>query len=733
MPKYSNSYSKKVDIQKKKKKEKKNRSTLNKTLHSLTIQGSVLAVLQIIFIVLFLVGYKYRDSGKLSFMQKIIANPLAIVIIFSAFVVIDSMFLIFNISKMIRSSHKNDLEVATIIGQDAKEAYDFSKLGLVVVDNNDIVIWMNEFLAERQMNIFDMNIYSVYKELTIIKDGTEETARLKINNNTYDVEYLRDSHLFLFHDVSDYAEEHAMALKEAVVMGKLVIDTYDEFSKILETKKFNDMVLQTRFAIDKYFSEHGALAIKSNEDEYLIVCNYENFSKMVEERFGILKIIQENAHGDDAKMMTISIGFAHGFNESIISLENKATRACSTALRRGGDQIIVMNSEGQSVFGGKNKVERQQNMVKYRTYAQSLSSSIREASKVIIAGHLTSDMDSLGSSLGFYAFVKSVRRNNGESVPAYVVFDTNSSQSNTLTTYQMLRNQMKTAFVSPNDVAELIDDKALVILTDVYNPMGSLLCKLFDRNSRFNTPNKVIVFDHHMKNTKETDITPILECIDPSISSCSEMVTHLLQYAEEDLKIEPIILDTLLSGIMLDTGFFKNRVDTTTYLACNLLVQRGAKSENASNMLKEAYETYQLKCGIVSNTSTSYDSNNFYISGGLHIFIVCATDPKSPDVYLDDDILAKVADEHVATKDVDACFVIGQVGDHVIKVSARGNGKYNVQRITENVEGGYGGGEFDRAAVVFKNPSLTLEDVYDLIKNKIMEFDELDQRRGGVQ
>ena len=94
-----------------------------------------------------------------------------------------------------------------------------------------------------------------------------------------------------------------------------------------------------------------------------------------------------------------------------------------------------------------------------------------------------------------------------------------------------------------------------------------------------------------MKNTKDTEITPILECIDPSISSCSEMVTHLLQYTEEDVRMHNLIADTLLSGIMLDTGFFKNRVDTSTYAACNFLVQKGARSENASNMLKEAYET----------------------------------------------------------------------------------------------------------------------------------------------
>ncbi len=725
MARHSTSYSTKaVDVIKKKKKEKKSHSSLKKTLHRTTIQGSLLAVVQIVFVILFVIGS--RNTEKFPFMLNLM-DPLIITVIFATLIVIDSIFIICKISKMIKVSHRTDLDVASIIGQDVKEAYDFSKLGLVVVDKNDIVIWMNEFLSERQIAILDMNIYSVFKELKGINEQDKNVIRLKINNMTYDVEYLHDSHLFLFHDVSDYAEEHAMALKEAVVIGKLVIDTYDELSKILETKKFNDMVFQTHHMIDKYFSEHGALAIMNKDDEYLIISNFENFNKMMDERFSLLETIQENSRGDNALVMTISIGFAHGFNESIISLENKATRACSTALRRGGDQIIVVNTEGQTVFGGKNKVQRQQNMVKYRTYAQSLSSSIREASKVIISGHKISDMDSLGSSLGFYTFARTVRRNNGDNIPTYVVFDPESSQSNTLATYQSLRGSgLKAIFVSPNDVAEMIDDRSLVILTDVYNPFGSLLSKLFDRESRFNTPNKVVVFDHHMKNTKEMEITPILECVDPSISSCSEMVAHLLQYTEEDIKMDPLIADTLLSGIMLDTGFFKNRVDTTTYQACNLLVQRGAKSENASNMLKEAYETYQLKCSIGAGVSSSFDSLNFFISGDIHIFIICATDPKKPNSLLDEDILAKVADEHVATRDVDACFVIGRVSDHGIKVSARGNGKYNVQRIAESFKDGYGGGEFDRAAVIFNVSGLTVEDVRDRIRDKIKELDELE-------
>lgn len=708
---------------KNRRKERKNHSTLSRALHNFAIQGSIIAIIEIAFIIVFIFALYESLWG----INKI-ATPLIVALVFSAFLVIDVLFIIFNISKIRKLAHQSDLDVATILGQDIKEAYDFSMLGLAVVDHNDVVIWVNEFLASRQINMLDHHIYDLYEELLEIngQDNEKKKTKIKINNCTYEVEYLKDSRLFLFRDISDYTEEHETALKEAIVIGKLVIDTYDELSKILETKKFNDMVIETHHMIDKYFASYGALAIMSNDDEYLIISNFENFSKMLDDRFSILETLRQSSKGDDAIAMTISIGFAHGFNESIVSLESKATKACSTALRRGGDQIIVHDAKGQIVFGGTNKIHRQQNLVKYRTYAQSLSSSIRDSSKVIIAGHRMSDMDSLGSSLGFYAFVRTVKRNNGEQVPAYVVFDQNSSQSNALTTYQALKAAgLKAIFISPNEAMDMVDDRTLIILTDVHNPMGSLIGKLFDRNSKGVSPNKVVIFDHHMKNTKDTEITPILECIDPSISSCSEMVTHLLQYTEEDVRMHNLIADTLLSGIMLDTGFFKNRVDTSTYAACNFLVQKGARSENASNMLKEAYETYQLKCSIGAGVAAVYDSINFYINGGIHIFIICATDPKNPNSYLDEDILAKVADEHVATRDVDACFVIGRVSDIGIKVSCRGNGKYNVQRIAESFEDGNGGGEFDRAAVMFMLKGVTIENIRDKVKEQIIELADL--------
>lgn len=700
----------------------KNNLTIYRALHFTKLYSLILIGIEFFFIVLFLIIGLFAEHALDNIKPIYIYSTLII------FIVVDVIYLYIRFYKITKLSHKTDANVAHVLGNDVTQSFDFGQIGLAVVDDGNHVVWINSYLQSRQFKIVDRNLIDCFEELADLQDG--ESTEIKVNNVYYDVKYIRNSHLYIFKDVTAYNEEHQNALNEAIVIGTLVFDTYDEIEKTTETRKFQSILHSINTIIDKYFSQHNTIVLTSSaEDTLYLLCNFENFDKMRDDKFSLLEEIHKSTHNEMIPL-TISIGFAHGFNESIPSLFDKANKACSTALKRGGDQIIVSDGELQQTYGGSKKIMRQQNLVRYRTYAQQLSYFIRESSKVIISGHKISDMDSLGSSVGIYQFVKTVRRNDGSNIPAFVVYEQSSSQSNALSVYsQLKKHSMKGAFITPNEAGDVIDDKTLLIFVDVHNPMTSLVSKCFDITETSKAPTKVIVFDHHMKTTTDMEIDPLLECIDPSISATSEMVTNLLEYTEETIKIPQMPLDTMLAGIMLDTSFFKNHVDDSTFFACNLLMQRGANHNNAASMLKEAYETYQLKCMITSNVGKPENYDNFYLRNGLHIFLVCAEDPKNPDVILDKDILAKVADEHIATKDVDACFVIGFTGERTIYASARGNGKFNVQRVCESIEEGNGGGEFDRAAIQFdfKNKEeepLTLLEVRDLIKEKIFEVAE---------
>ncbi len=704
----------------------KSHKTLYRALHFTKLYSLILLGIELVCIV----AYILINILNADFAKKFL-DPIYMFIIFSGFFSIDIVFIYIRLYKITKLSHTTDVNVTKALGNDVTKAFDYGHIGLAVINETNEVIWMNSYLQSRQFKILDLNIFDCFPELMDISEGHD--IEVRINNDSYSVRYIQKSRLFIFKDVTAYNEEHQNAINESLVIGTLIFDTYDEIEKSTETRKFQSILHSTNEIIDNYFIARNAIILPSSaEDTLYIMCSYENFQKMIDDKFTLLEEIHKNT-SDAIIPMTISIGFAHGFNEPIPQLFERSNKAVSTALKRGGDQIVVSEGDTQRAFGGNKKIQRQQNLVRYRTYAQQLSYYIRESNRVIITGHKVSDIDSLASSVGFYNFVKTVRKNDGSIVPAFIVFDTTSSQSNTLNEYYQLRkHSLKGAFVTPNDAATMFDDKTLLIITDVHNPASVLISRNFDISEDLVKPSRIVIFDHHMKTTADTELDPLLECIDPSVSSASEMVTHLLEYTEEPVKLNAGAADCLLAGIMLDTSNFRNRVDDSTFYACNLLIGRGANSIKANNLLQEAYETYQLKCMITSNVDKPENYENFYLRNGAHVFIICAQDAKNPDAVLDKDILAKVADEHVATKDVDVCFVIGKINETEIYVSARGCGQFNVQKVCESIEGGYGGGEFDRAAISFQLKDISKEEempsIYD-IKNrlidKIHEIDEL--------
>ena len=515
--------------------------TISRALHFTKFYALMALIIELIVCtILLIISAVVENSSSL-------LSPTSILIMFLAFLLFDTIIVYIRLLKIGSISFRTDLDVARVLGNDVKEAYDFAKIGMAVIDDNNVVIWVNEFLFSRQVKILDLNIYDCFEELTQLSE--QKDVVVKINNIAYEVRYIPDSNLFIFKDISAYTEEHENAVNESLVVGSLIIDTYDELQRTTESKKFNQMILNTVNDIDKYFGMFDCLVLPTaNEDSYTILCSYSNFEKIQDDKFSLMDNIRNNTKSDSRIALTISIGFGYGFNESINSLYERASRAVSTALKRGGDQIVISSGNKQEVIGGQHKIERQQNLVKYRTYAQQLSYYIRESSRVIISGHKNSDLDSLGASLGLYSFVQTVKKNDGSYIPAHVVFDGPSSQINAQQIYSQFikKSSIKNIFVNSSNINDLIDDKTLLILADVHNPNNALVSDYFDLSSNKNSFTRIVIFDHHMKNTSDVDLDPLLEFIDPSISSASEMITHLLEYTEEAVKLHQEIADTML-------------------------------------------------------------------------------------------------------------------------------------------------------------------------------------------
>ena len=129
-----------------------------------------------------------------------------------------------------------------------------------------------------------------------------------------------------------------------------------------------------------------------------------------------------------------------------------------------------------------------------------------------------------------------------------------------------------------------------------------------------------------------------------------------------------------------------------------ILKEYGADNTQADDFLKDEFEEYALKTKIMSNSSTPY----------LGV-VVSLADQKD---IIEGATLAKVANQTLQIKGVNACFVIGRTGEKEVKVSARSDGTINVQSLMEKIGGG---GHFTMAAAKFDNSTI------DEVNTKLLE------------
>ena len=203
-----------------------------------------------------------------------------------------------------------------------------------------------------------------------------------------------------------------------------------------------------------------------------------------------------------------------------------------------------------------------------------------------------------------------------------------------------------------------------------------------------------MIIDHHRRNAaKDTVIdSPVFTYIEPSAASACELVAELIKYSSTNPRIQlPQSYATImLSGIFLDTGFFKVKgVGMRAFEASMILKEYGADNSLAYDLLKDEYEEYLMVSKIVTNRK-----NPAY---GIVFCMASESD------IIDTSILAKAANQCMELKGTNAVFAIGKTSDKEVRVSARSDGSVNVQILCEKFGGG---GHFAGGGAIFKNATI---------------------------
>ena len=179
------------------------------------------------------------------------------------------------------------------------------------------------------------------------------------------------------------------------------------------------------------------------------------------------------------------------------------------------------------------------------------------------------------------------------------------------------------------------------------------------------TTKTIVVLDHHRQSSDNID-NALLSYIEPYASSACEMVSEVLQYIVDGIKIPKIEASSLYAGIMIDTNNFVNSTGVRTFEAAAFLRRSGADIPLVRKLFRDDMESYRAEVY----------RNKFAIARGVDLHI------ESPTI-----IGAQAANELLDISAIKASFVLTEYNGRIC-VSARSIDEVNVQIIMEHLGGG---------------------------------------------
>lgn len=472
--------------------------------------------------------------------------------------------------------------------------------------------------------------------------------------------------------------------EQRLVAGLIYIDNYDEVIDSVEEVRQSLLVALIDRKINQYIARLDGIVKKMETDKYFIVMKKQCFKELEADRFSLLEDVKSVNIGNNIPA-TLSIGL--GLSQTAyVQSYTYARAAIDLALARGGDQAVIKDSSGITYYGGKREQTSKNTRVKARVKAEALREFITVNDTILVMGHKMMDMDCLGAAIGIYRAAAALEKK------AHIVVDNISASVRVM--YEEFVNHPNypdDMFVTSGEAKEMIDDSSMVIVVDTNRP------KMTECPELLTMTKTVVVFDHHRQSSDNIE-SALLSYIEPYASSACEMVSEVLQYIVDDVKIPAMEANSLYAGIMIDTNNFLNKTGVRTFEAAAFLRRCGADIPFIRKILRDDLKSYQAKARIISGAEVYMD--DFAIATGENLKI------ESPTI-----IGAQAANELLDIDGIKATFVL-TVYNGRIYVSARSIDEINVQVIMERLGGG---GHMNASGAQFDHTDLD-EAVADLKK-----------------
>ena len=633
---------------------------------------------------------------------------------FFIYVIVSSSIFMYRYSKL----NSDLINFASNYGQVQKQLVKEMVLPYGIVDIEGHLLWGNdEFLSiiEKE-SVARRNISNILpgvcKEV-FPQDAQDEVINITYNDSNYKVimrkiviEGLEEG----LEDAVDFEPEDRNALiavylfdeteivscirenkEQRMIVGLLYIDNYEEALESIDEVRRSLLIALIDRKINKYFQNIDAIVKKLEKDKYIIIFKQKYLSELQSTKFSLLDEVKAVNIGNEMAV-TISIGL--GVNAESYSRGYEFARAAiDLALGRGGDQAVVKEGEKILYYGGKSVQIQKTTRVKARVKAHALKELVEAKDKVIIMGHSIGDVDSFGAAIGIYRIAKTLGKKAN-----IVINDVTKSVRPALERFTGSADYEEDMFLNGQTAREIVDKNTLLVVVDVNKPSYTECPELL------NLTKTIVVLDHH-RQTGESIENAVLSYIEPYASSTCEMVSEILQYIGDGLRLRSVEADALYSGIIIDTDNFQTKTGVRTFEAAAFLRRNGADITKIRKSLRCDVDEYQIRAAAVKNVEVY-----------LKVFAITECNAKgldSPTV-----VGAQIANELLNINEIKASFVLTDFSGKVY-ISARSTDEVNVQLIMEQLGGG---GHMSVAGAQLEN--VTVSEAIEILKETLKKMNQ---------
>ncbi len=553
-------------------------------------------------------------------------------------------------------------ELTFTVDTAAKSTLINSPFPLIILQSDGTIIWRSSNFKQEFENI-DIAPY-IEDTMKDIKLDTETKEKMKIEKDveigekTYHVigDYIRIKKkdrkrqkeymsVIYFVDITHQKDIEKKYDDEENCIGIVMIDNYEEvLQRISEENKS-----QVTANVEKKLYEWA------NRIDGIMVKKEKKLKELEQERFAIIDEIKE-IETEEKMPITLSIAISNEGKNNYEKYEAAHT-AMDIVLGRGGDQVIVRSDGKYTFFGGKSPELEKRTKVKARTISHALEELMQKVDNVVIMGHTNGDIDSVGSSLGLYRFAKNFGKE------AYIVNNTYGLTLKTFMEELTKFEEYQDVIIDKSTAISKTNQNTLLIVVDTHKKGYVEIPELLELTD------KIVIVDHHRK-VEDFIENVILSFHEAYASSSAELVTEIIEYATNSIKLETIEAESLYAGIMMDTKNFTFKTGVRTFEAAAYLKKYGVDMIKVKKWFQSDLDTYNIISKVVQDTEIVNDTI------GISVY---DTIDKNANL-----ICAKVADELLTISNITASFVLGNTGDKIC-ISGRSIGDINVQVILEKM------------------------------------------------